>query len=476
MPETLTAERPHFWELLESGRPYHPMPWQNLHIHARSNVSNLIIGAGRRSGKSHGVKAEVVREIERPSEFVMGIEHFPIIYVIGPTSELAMRVFEPIWDLFVPSDSGTYQPPLGFLHQWHDKARGVIQLTSGARIFRKTGDDPRSMQGERVTLAITDETQDMPDEVWEKLLPSLADSGGRLIAIGVTTKKGRFRSFWHLGQGVDPNFYSASVPTSVNPRIREIAQERGYVLDEYIHDVLGAGMTEKEIRQQFYAEWLDEEGQVFRHYEQYFDAPRYRLEGTEFYRPKGTYLMGLDVGKKRDFMSAHVIDVGQQTFVDSERFIGIDYTVAGPRLANLARAWGCKFIHMDNTGIGEGLADILRAEGISIVPFTFTNESKARLIGRFASEIERGRVRFLQDDDVLKKELGLFEATLTGTTITYGAPKGYHDDAVVSAALAVYKSAVNRQMAHSPTQRPYITFQTDGPRKPRFKQRRKVAA
>ena len=478
---SLAVERHPFWDIIAGGKPYEPLPWQNLHIHARRDVPVLVLACGRRSGKSFGIQPEVVVEAMRGAQTVMGIEHFPIIYIVGPTSELAMRIFEPVWDMFVPSDSGTYQPPLGFLHQWHDKARGVIQLVNGARIYRKTGDDPRSMQGERVTAAVCDESQDMPDEVWEKLLPALADSGGRLILSGIASKKGRFRSYWHLGQGVDPNFYSASVPTSVNPRIREIAAERGYEsVDEYITDVLGAGLTEKEIRQQFYAEWLDEEGQVFKGYEKWFDAPRYTrptelmLRPGQWDRPKGTYLMGLDVGKKRDFMSAHVIEVGTQTFVDSERFIGIDFTVAGPRLANLARAWGVKFIHMDTTGIGEPVADILKAEGCSIVPFAFTNESKSRLVGRFASEIERGRVHFLRDDEVLKKEMGLFEATLSGMTITYGAPKGYHDDAVVSAALAVYKSAQNRSMAHSPVSKPYITFSEERRRGPKFKQRKRT--
>ena len=473
---SLAVERHPFWDILSGGRPYEPLPWQNRHIHSQRHVPVLVLACGRRSGKSYGIQPEVVVEAMKPPQTVMGVEHYPIIYIVGPTSELAMRIFEPVWDMFVPSDSGTYQPPLGFLHQWHDKARGVIQLANGARIYRKTGDDPRSMQGERVTCAICDESQDMPDEVWEKLLPSLADSGGRLILSGIASKKGRFRSYWHLGQGVDPNFYSASVPTSVNPRIGEIAAERGYDVETYIRDVLGAGLTEKEIRQQYYAEWLDDEGQVFRNFEQYFTAPRYRRDdGEEWQAPKGVYLMGLDVGKKRDFMSAHVVSVAEQTFVDAERFIGIDYTVAGPRLANLARQWGVKFIHMDTSGVGEGLADILRAEGISIVPFTFSHESKARLIGRFASEMERGRVHFLRDDDVLKKELGLFEARLSGTSIVYGAPQGFHDDAVVSAALAVYKSAVNRTMAHSPVQRSYITFSKDNVRGPKFKQRQQAA-
>ena len=478
----LVARRHPFWDLMNSGQPYQPLPWQDLHIHARRHVPNLILACGRRSGKSFGIKAEIVTEAMKEPTVVMGVSHPPIIYVCGPTSELANRIFEPIWDLFVPSESGSYSPPLGFLHQWHDKARGLIQLTTGARIFRKTGDDPRSMQGERVTLAVLDECQIMPDEAWSILLPSLADSGGRMIASGVTVGRGRFRSMWHLGQGIDKNFYSASVPTTVNPEIAKVAAARGYELDEYIHDVLGAGLTEKEINQQYYARWLDEEGQVFKDFSQYFTAPRWRtadvFDRETFQRPPGVFLMGLDVGKKRDYMSAHVIEVGSQTFVDSERFLGIDYTVAGPRIANLANLWGCRFIHMDTTGVGEGFADILRAEGISIVPFSFSNEAKARLIGRMAAETERGNVRYLADDTILLKEMELFEAKLSGMNVTYSAPPGFHDDAVISAALAIYKSSHNRNMAKSAVQKPYVTFSADpfARRVPKFKQRKKAVA
>ena len=108
--------------------------------------------------------------------------------------------------------------------------------------------------------------------------------------------------------------------------------------------------------------------------------------------------------------------------------MGIDFTVAGPRLANLARQWGVKFIHMDTSGVGEGLADILRAEGVSIVPFTFSHESKARLIGRFASEMERGRIHFLRDDDVLRRRIFMNDDAVGGIAghINYEVPVRMH--------------------------------------------------
>jgi hypothetical protein len=344
-------------------------------------------------------------------------------------------------------------------------------LQNGTRIFRKSGDDPRSMQGERVTYAVMEEAQDVPDEAWQNLMPGLADSNGRLAAIGITRGRGRFRSYWYRGQGADPAYYSASVPTSANPVMGELAEKEGYAtVDEYIDTVLAGDLTDIERRQQYYAEWVDGDGQVFKDFERWFDAPRW----NEPYL--GSFIMGIDVAKLHDFLVAYVVDVKTQTFVDSFRVQGMDYTVAGQHVADLYHRWGCIFAHMDVMSSGEAFRDILRAHGCATLPFQYSHESKGRLIGRFASEVARGNVHFLADDDVLKKEMTMFEATVSSNLIRYDAPKGFFDDAVNAAALAVYKSAPNRRMGRSPVNKPYVTFTKEGaPRVPNFKRRRMVA-
>ena len=426
----LTYERSVFWDVLENGKPYQPFPWQARHIHAQRHMKRVILPCGRRGGKSSGMKAEISDEATREPTEVHGVMQHPLIYVVGPTTETSMKVWQPIWDLFVPSENGSYSPPLGFLHAEHDKNRRYIKLHNGTEIYGKTADDPRGLQGDRVTLAVVDEAHEIQDEAWANLMPSLLDSEGRLIAIGIPKGKGRFRSYYELGQGADPNFYSASVPSTANPVIVEQAHRYGY--DDpikYLRETVASDLTDIEFRQQYLAEWVEQDGQVFKNLDAVFDAPW-------GYAHAGQYnAMGLDIGKMHDFTVAYVGDLKTSKFLARDRFVGLDYSVAVPRIAKLYRAYGCSAIVMDTTGGGIPVRDFLVKEGCHVIDYTYTAKSKEELILTFAREVERGLVHLPKDDKELRREMELFEATVTGTRVSYNAPKGYFDDCLREGTL-----------------------------------------
>jgi len=147
------------------------------------------------------------------------------------------------------------------------------------------------------------------------------------------------------------------------------------------------------------------------------------------------------------------------SIVARDRFNGLDYTLLGPRIAYLYKKYNCQTIHLDGTGIGEPVADILRNEGCAVTSFKFTNQSKATLVSTLAAEIEHKRVHFPKDDEILKKELELFEGVvLAGGAVKYGHPVGYHDDSVMAAGLAVMKAKKRNRAASQLRQRDYVTF------------------
>ena len=442
------------WRVLNRGAPYEPFDWQVEHLHSKvdAGFKRIILPCGRRSGKSTAVVPEVARDVVKPPVTIMGVEHSPIVYIIGPTAEASMRVWEPIWNAFVPPDSQSWTPALGFLYENHDKNRGVIFLKGGARIYRKTADDPRSLQGERVTLAIADEAHDLNEEAWENLMPGLSDSDGTLIAIGVARGKGRFRSYYHAGQGPDSDFYSASVPTTANPIYATMAAAEGISATAYLRKHFDPDLTDKEFARQYLAQWIEEDGTVFSDYERYFTGQG--LLAT------GPHIMSLDLGKLHDFTVAYVGDVARQEFVARLRFNKIDYMDQVPQIAALYHKYGCRFIHMDVNGVGEAPAEMLRREhGCAVIPFKWTNESKQALISVMVREVQRGNITFMADDDVLKKEMALFEGVVSpGGTLRYDAPKGFYDDCVISAALLIQKMARNKSMVRNPIHKPYAKF------------------
>jgi len=448
------------WKVLNGGKAYEPLWYQVQHLHSKvdEGFSRIICRWGRRAGKSTAVVAEIAREVTRSKETVLDIEHSPIVYVGGPNAESAARVWDPVWAAFVPPDDDSYMLPLAFLHESHDKQRGLITIKGGAKIYKKTGESPVSWQGERVTLIVMDEAHDMPEDVWENCMPALLDSGGRLIAIGVAKGKGRFRSYWHRGQGSDPNFYSSAVPTTANPIIRMRAEAEGKDVLQYLRDSAEGDLTDDEFARQYLAEEREEEGQVFSKFEQYFTSSGYPAEHA---KATGPHIMGLDLGKLHDFTVAYVGNVATQTFVASMRTNKIDYMDQVPKIVDLYKSYNCRFIHMDTNGPGEAVAEMLRAEGCMIAPFTWTNATKQALISVMVREVERGHITFLKDDDNLKKEMGLFEGSVSpGGVIKYEAPRGYFDDAVIAAALTIQKMHRNKSMAQNPIHKPYIKFKS----------------
>ena len=427
---------PRIWEFINDGDPYDPWDWQAEHVHSHFDKKRLILACGRRAGKTTAIKAEIVREALRPKEEQFGVFHAPYIYVIAPNYELTMKVWEPVWNLFVGPGAA-----LRDFYASHDKTRKLIELVNGARIQAKSADDPTALQGDRVTAAFVDEAHDLNPEAWANFMPALADSDGRLVAIGIARGKGNFRTYWQVGQEDDSRYYSASVTSLEHPNIDEES------LEEFKRD-----LTETQFRQQYMAEWVEDDGQVFRNFEDCFDS---RWEDPQ----NSSYLMGLDLGKIEDYTVAYVIDIQKMKFVARDRFNGLDYTLLGPRIANLYKKYNCQTIHLDGSGIGEPVSDILRHEGCSVSSFKFTNDSKARLVSTLAAEVEHKRVHFSESDDVLKKEMELFEGTvLPGGGVKYSHPPGYHDDSIMAAGLAVMKAKKRQGTSSRAMQRDYVTF------------------
>ena len=436
------------WGVMERGEPYEPWDWQAQHIHAKADMRYLIYAIGRRGGKSAAMTAEVIRELSKPPVKVDGKFHYPLVYIVAPNYEMTMRIWEPVWDLFVGDDQGP-MAPLATFRANHDKQRKLIWLKTGARVQAKSADDPKSMRGERVTAAFIDEAQDMPEDAFQALLPALMDSSGVLRMTGTAKGRGRFRTYFILGQQDEEGFYSFSGPSTLNHNISEEDME----LERRTH-------TENEFRQEYLAEWTEAEGLVFKNYEQCFTGGWVPPPGN------GANIMGLDIGKINDYTVAYIGNVKNEQIVAKDRFRGLDFTILEPRIAKLYRDYNCRFIYMDATGMGEGPADHLRALGCSVISEKFTNESKGRIISAFVRETEQNRVILPREDSDLRNEMSLYEAFPIGNQnlIGYSAPAGYHDDCVVAAALVNYKMARNRGMDR-PKPAPYVTWRSsDKPR------------
>jgi hypothetical protein len=93
---------------------------------------------------------------------------------------------------------------------------------------------------------------------------------------------------------------------------------------------------------------------------------------------------------------------------------------------------------VDSSGVGDPVVDELRREDVHVEGFRFTNASKAEIVENLSMMIDQQKVSFPNIAELVN-ELKLFGYTQRANgLIRYGAPEGYHDDAVISLALACW--------------------------------------
>ena len=128
---------------------------------------------------------------------------------------------------------------------------------------------------------------------------------------------------------------------------------------------------------------------------------------------------------------ARVVDIKYWRNFDSVDLVN---TIAD----ELNRHKDLKTCQVELNSLGKVYRDLLKRKVRSglIRDFVTTNESKRRVIEQLISAFQQGLVTVPQDRELVKElQVYQIESTPTGM-VTYNAPNGAHDDAVISLALA----------------------------------------
>ena len=127
--------------------------------------------------------------------------------------------------------------------------------------------------------------------------------------------------------------------------------------------------------------------------------------------------------------------------VARDRFNQVDYHVQVGRLQALAERWKPAAILTELNSIGSPVFEMLQRQGLPVVGFTTTAQTKPPLIENMALAFERGEWAW-QADNVWTAELEAYERTVSTTTgrSSYSAPAGGHDDCVICRALMLWQA------------------------------------
>lgn len=296
----------------------------------------------------------------------------------------------------------------------------IINYPNGGFVAVRSADNPDSLRGEGLDFVVMDECAFMQREAWtEAIRPALSDRQGK--ALFISTPKGR-NHFWELYQkGIngEEGWQSWTFPTISNPFIQASEIEAAK-----------RDLPEMIFRQEYLAEFIDDQGGVFR-----------RVQEAAVLEPQEPdankqYVAGVDVASSIDFTVVSIMDVKSKELVYLDRFNRVDYNVLENRLEALYKRWHLDSMKIEANSIGQPVIDHLYAKGLSIIPFTTTSATKQAIIQGLQSAFEHGEIRII-NDPVLVGELLSFESKRSPSGgFSYSAPDGMHDDCVMSLAIA----------------------------------------
>jgi hypothetical protein len=369
-----------------------------------------VLACGRRFGKSLlGIQLDL-----EPA-----LEGYPVAW-FSPTHKMLAEIWRDMSLILKPVTKRTAA-------QEHR-----LELITGGIVDMWSLDAADSTRGRKYKRAVVDEAAMVPGfkDAWEAVIrPTLTDYQGDAYWLSTPRGMNFFKQGYDYGQDpLKPDWMSWSFPSSANPYLPE-----GEV------DKAREELPELTFKQEYLAEFLQSEGAVFRNIEANliaeFDTEKKKLQTPDKHRDH-RIVSGLDWAQKHDF-TAHSIGCADcKVEVELDRFNKIEWAFQRGRIKQQCEKWGIQQILAEHNSIGGPNIEALQAEGLPVVSFETTAQSKGPLIQSLALALERNEYKWLNNPSATA-ELVAYESKVSTVTgrVSYSAPEGMNDDTVIARAL-----------------------------------------
>jgi len=377
-----------------------------------SSNSEVVIAAGRGFGKTYVCSYEILKALLKG-------EH---VLLVAPTYDLCDRVLEYVdnWikQSFPPlSKAVSLRPP-----QTIDFRKLNDPNIPLGRLEARSVESPEGMLGKRFDLVVVDEAARVPRDVWHTYIyPATDKLGSKLIAISTPRSKNYFYEMWMKAKEGGGAFQFAS---NERPDFPE---------DKWEH--YKNNKPEDIFAQAYKAEFLTDATSVFKRVDGVVDD-----NVLSDPKPNTSYIMGLDLGRKEDFTVITVIDRTSNEVVYFDRFQKLDWPFQKKKVIEAAKRYNNAQIVIDSNNVGDAMSQDLERLGLFVTPFDLPggkSQKKKELIENLSLFIENKYIT-IPNNRTLLDELSAFTWEITpGGRTKYFAPKGLHDDCVMSLAYAV---------------------------------------
>ena len=353
-----------------------------------------VLLCGRRWGKS------LVAQIIAIQKMLAGEK----VSYVTPTFDLAKNFFNDVSKL-IPET----------LKRVENKSDLIIELITGGFIKFFSGESLDRFRGYKFHYCIIDEAAFIPDlkNAWfSAIRPTLLDYQGGALFISTPRGKEFFYSLFQLGN--DPNekeYQSFHYKTIDNPYFPK---------EEY--ELAMKSIPEMMFRQEYMAIPGENNNNPF-------GTDNINRNIINEISNGETVVYGIDLAKSNDYTVITGLDVnGYVSYFD--RF-QLPWTLTIEKIKNLPE--GILKV-VDETGVGDAIVENLQNVTSNVIGFRFTQESKPKIMYELIKSIERNELKYPQ---IVADELHTMEYTYTSTGhIKFEGQSGYHDDCVMSLAIA----------------------------------------
>ncbi len=306
------------------------------------------------------------------------------------------------------------------------KQQKILELCGSYIDFRSI-DNPENLEGFGYDKAFLNEAGIIlkKEYLWNNAIkPMFWDFPNVKVVIGGTPKgSGVFNELAKRGNDPSQPMYHTFHYTSFDSPFAHIHKA---IKEDMV------SMPERVVKQEIYAEFIEDTGVVFRGTQEIATAT------PEKPRAGHIYVMGVDLAKVQDYTVITVYDRANNAQVYQARFNQIEYPFQKKKIIAASRHYNNALVMLDATGLGDPIADDLVRENIPVEPFKLTNQTKKELIEKLAIYIEQGKISMINIPETIA-EFNNFTYDVTNSgRIVYNAPVGFHDDIVISHGLAVW--------------------------------------
>ena len=338
---------------------------------------------------------------------------------IAPIYSQARKIMEELYDAIKGSD----------IIERVNFSNFEIKLKTGSKISFKSAEREDGLRGYTFDYLIIDEAAYIKESAYKRAIqPTVFIKGKKVLLF--STPRGRCWFYNMHKMGEDPEFKqyrSCRMSYEGNP----------YVNLEEIESARKA-LPEAIFRAEYLGEFLEGESSVFTNFNNnIFD---------KYPKPQGQIFAGLDTGQSSDYTVATFID-STGKIIDIYRDNKKTYEQMTNEVLTRVKKHNANLL-VETNSIGGPVFESLKKQWNNTHPFNTSNSSKREIIESLILGFNEGSLSIpsIELSPELHHELEVFEMTYNPKTRTvqYSARTPFHDDMIMSLAIANYNRLQNK--------------------------------